>query len=174
MVIMMIIRVLVDKLLHQGSRGWSPLFENLPTGSMRVYGYAPSCPALNGSAPQKPCGRGSYPVPKDPGSQGGVCMAKWQDSVHFTIMGVSPISFVPKFSSFYVGGPSLLARSGGVIPGTGCVVPQLFAAGGNRLYLDFSAITGDPRYPRYKTPTLVKVQMFQWSMNFWMSSPKNC
>jgi hypothetical protein len=37
---------------------------------------------------------------------------------------------------------------------TGCVVPQPFATGGNRSYPKFWAVTGDPRYPRYKTPTV--------------------
>jgi hypothetical protein len=36
----------------------------------------------------------------------------------------------------------------------GCMVPQLFAAGGNWPYLDFWVITGDPRYLGYKTPTV--------------------
>jgi hypothetical protein len=35
------------------------------------------------------------------------------------------------FGSFYVGGPSSLVRSADAISGTGCLVPQLFAAGGN-------------------------------------------
>jgi hypothetical protein len=77
-------------------------------------------------------------------------MARWQDSVRFTVMMVSPVLFIPKFSSFYMGGPSSLARSGGVIPSTGYVVSQPFAAGGNQPHLDFWAITDDPRY---KTPT---------------------
>jgi hypothetical protein len=50
-VIMMIMRVLVDKLLLQDLRGWSPVFENLPTRSVWVGGYAQSCPTLNGVAP---------------------------------------------------------------------------------------------------------------------------
>jgi hypothetical protein len=45
-----------------------------------------------------------------------------------------------------------LARSDGAIPSMGCVVPQPFAAGGNRSYLDFSVVTGDRRYLGYKTP----------------------
>jgi hypothetical protein len=78
-------------------------------------------------------------------------MARWPDSVCSTVMRQSPVLFVPEFTSFKVGGPSL-ARSGGAIPSTGCVVPQPFAAGGNQPYLDFWAITSDPWYPRYKTP----------------------
>jgi hypothetical protein len=31
------------------------------------------------------------------------------------------------------------------------MVPQLFDAGGNQPYLDFWAITSDPRYPGYKS-----------------------
>jgi hypothetical protein len=42
----------------------------------------------------------------------------------------------------------------GPFPGTGCLVPQPFAAGGNRLYLEFWAITGGPRYSGYITPTV--------------------
>jgi hypothetical protein len=37
----------------------------------------------------------------------------------------------PEFSSFYVCGPSSSARSGRAISGTGCMVSQPFAAGGN-------------------------------------------
>jgi hypothetical protein len=36
----------------------------------------------------------------------------------------------------------------------GYLVPQSFAAGGNRLYLDFRAVTDDLRYLGYKTPTV--------------------
>jgi hypothetical protein len=57
------------------------------------------------------------------------------------------------FSFIWVGGPSSSARSGGAISGTGCMVPQPFAARGNRSYPEFWAITGNPRYPGYKTPT---------------------
>jgi hypothetical protein len=56
-----------------------------------------------------------------------------------------------KFSSFQVGGPSSSARSDGTLSGTGCFVPQLCATGGNRSYLDFSALTGGPWHPGYKT-----------------------
>jgi hypothetical protein len=55
----------------------------------------------------------------------------------------------PEFSSFLVCGPSSSARSGGAISGMGCMVPQPFAAGGNRSYLEFWAITGGLRYPGY-------------------------
>jgi hypothetical protein len=34
-----------------------------------------------------------------------------------------------------------------------CMVPQSFAAGGNRSYLEFWAVTGGPWYPWYVTPT---------------------
>jgi hypothetical protein len=34
------------------------------------------------------------------------------------------------------------------------MVPQSFATSGDWPYLDFWAITGDPRYPGYKTPTV--------------------
>jgi hypothetical protein len=33
------------------------------------------------------------------------------------------------------------------------MVFQSFAAGGNRSCIEFWAIIGDPRYPRYRTPT---------------------
>jgi hypothetical protein len=46
----------------------------------------------------------------------------------------------------------------GPFPGTGCLVPQPFAAGGNRLYLEFWAITGGPRYSGYITPTVAQGQ----------------
>jgi hypothetical protein len=59
------------------------------------------------------------------------------------------VQITPGFSSFYVGGPSSSVRSGGVRSGMGCMVPQLFAAGGNRLYLEFGAVTSILRYPRY-------------------------
>jgi hypothetical protein len=35
----------------------------------------------------------------------------------------------------------------------GCVVPHPFATSGNRPYLDYWAITGDPQHLGYKTPT---------------------
>jgi hypothetical protein len=63
---MMNMRVLVDKLLRQDSRGWSPVFENLSVQSVWVGGYAPSCPALNGASPQKPSHHSACPVPKGP------------------------------------------------------------------------------------------------------------
>jgi hypothetical protein len=47
--------------------------------------------------------------------------------------------------------PSSLVRSGGVVYGVWFY--NCFAAGGNRSYPDYWAITGDPRYPRCKTST---------------------
>jgi hypothetical protein len=44
----------------------------------------------------------------------------------------------------------------------GCMVPQPFAAGGNRLYLDFWAITSDPRYLGYKTLTVAPEPSVKW------------
>jgi hypothetical protein len=38
-------------------------------------------------------------------------------------------------------------------PGLVTKFPHPFAVGGNRSYLEFWAITGDPRYPGYLTPT---------------------
>jgi hypothetical protein len=49
--------------------------------------------------------------------------------------------------------PSPSARSGGAVSNLGCVIPQPFAIGGNLSYPDLWAIIGNPRYPRYKTPT---------------------
>jgi hypothetical protein len=43
----------------------------------------------------------------------------------------------------------------GLYPGMGCMVPQPLAVGGNRSYLEFWTVTGDPRYPRYLTPIIV-------------------
>jgi hypothetical protein len=40
----------------------------------------------------------------------------------------------PRISSFYVGGPSSSAKSGGALSSMRCRVPQPFAAGGNQLY----------------------------------------
>jgi hypothetical protein len=37
-------------------------------------------------------------------------------------------------------------RSGGALSDMGCIVPQSFAAGGNRSQLDSWAVTGDPRH----------------------------
>jgi hypothetical protein len=54
-----------------------------------------------------------------------------------------------EFSSFQVGDPSSLARSGGVISGIGCMVPRSFAVEGNRSYPEFLAVTGGLWYPGY-------------------------
>jgi hypothetical protein len=53
----------------------------------------------------------------------------------------------PGFNSFWVGGPSFSARSGAAISGTECMVPQSFAARGNRSYPKFCAVTGGLSYP---------------------------
>jgi hypothetical protein len=50
----------------------------------------------------------------------------------------------PGFSSFWVGGPSSSARSGGAISSIGCMVPQLFGTHGNRSYPEFWVVTGGP------------------------------
>jgi hypothetical protein len=49
--------------------------------------------------------------------------------------------------------PPLLLGVVGSFPGTGCMAPQSFAAGGNRSYLEFWAVTDGPRYPGYITLT---------------------
>jgi hypothetical protein len=61
-----------------------------------------------------------------------------------------------------MGGPSSLARSGGVAPGTGCMVPQPFVAGGNTSYLDYWAVTNDPWYLGYMTLTVAPEPSFKW------------
>jgi hypothetical protein len=43
----------------------------------------------------------------------------------------------------------------GTVSGTGCLVLQPFATGGNQSYSDSWAVTGDQRYPGYKTLTLL-------------------
>jgi hypothetical protein len=48
-----------------------------------------------------------------------------------------PVWFALESSSFLVGGPSSLAKSGGVVSSTRCMVTQPFAANENRPYLDF-------------------------------------
>jgi hypothetical protein len=42
----------------------------------------------------------------------------------------------------------------GVLPGTGCMIPQPFATGENRSYLEFWAVIGGVWYPRYIAPTI--------------------
>jgi hypothetical protein len=54
-----------------------------------------------------------------------------------------------RISSFYVGGPSPSAYSGGALSGMGSMVSQLFPARGNWLYPEFWALTGNPLYPGY-------------------------
>jgi hypothetical protein len=41
----------------------------------------------------------------------------------------------------------------GPFPGMRCMVPQSFAAGGNRSYPEFWVVTGGPRYSGYIIPT---------------------
>jgi hypothetical protein len=69
---------------------------------------------------------------------------------------------------FSGGGSSSLARSGGAISGTGCIVPHSFAAGGKQSYPDFWAITGDPRYPGYQTPTVAPEPSVECVFKFWL------
>jgi hypothetical protein len=47
----------------------------------------------------------------------------------------------------------LFSQEWWVIYGMRCMVPQPFAIGENRSYLDLWVVTGDPRYSGYKTPT---------------------
>jgi hypothetical protein len=51
MVIMMIMRVWVEQLLHEDSRGFSLVFENLLAKNVWVRGYILSHLALNDAAP---------------------------------------------------------------------------------------------------------------------------
>jgi hypothetical protein len=53
-----------------------------------------------------------------------------------------------------VGDSSSIARSGGAVPSTACMVPQPFATSGNWLYMEFWAVTGNPWYMVYKTLTV--------------------
>jgi hypothetical protein len=61
---MIIMLVLVEEPLCQDMRGWSLVFENLPTRGVWVRGYVPSCLALNSAASQKLGGLGACLVPK--------------------------------------------------------------------------------------------------------------
>jgi hypothetical protein len=54
-------------------------------------------------------------------------------------------------SYFRLVAPTLQPEVVGLFFGTRCMVPQLFAAGGNRSYLEFWAVISGPRYPGYKT-----------------------
>jgi hypothetical protein len=86
---MVIMRVLVEELLHQDSRCSSLVFENLPSSSMWVRSFLPSCPALKGVASQKLGDRGACAAPRGPSAmRWGPCgMTRWQDFVHFILMG---------------------------------------------------------------------------------------
>jgi hypothetical protein len=55
----------------------------------------------------------------------------------------------------------LLIRPGvvGSFPGTGCMVPQPFTAGGNRSYPEFWVVTHGPRYQGYITPAKPKLKI---------------
>jgi hypothetical protein len=50
----------------------------------------------------------------------------------------------------------------GPFAGMGCMVPQLFAAGANRSYLVFWAITGAPQYQGYITPIVDPKPSIEW------------
>jgi hypothetical protein len=52
-----------------------------------------------------------------------------------------------------IGGPSSSAWRGGVLSGTGCMVPQSFVAEGNRPYLKFWVVTDEPWNLGYHTLT---------------------
>jgi hypothetical protein len=55
----------------------------------------------------------------------------------------------PGLVLFSLVAPPLQPGVVGSFPGTGCMVPQSFAAGGNQSYLKFWAVTGGLRYPGY-------------------------
>jgi hypothetical protein len=62
--------------------------------------------------------------------------------------------FVPRLVLFKLVASPLQPGVMGPSPDTGCMVPQSFATGGNRSYLEFWGITSGPWYPRYNTPTV--------------------
>jgi hypothetical protein len=72
---------------------------------------------------------------------------------------------IPEISSFMLVVHPLQSRVVGPFPSTGCLVPQPFAAEGNRSYLEFWAITGGPRYPGYITLTRLHIER-----RFWVST----
>jgi hypothetical protein len=47
-------------------------------------------------------------------------------------------------------------------PGTGCMVLQPFATGGNRSYLEFLAVTSGLRYTWYITPIVAPEPFVEW------------
>jgi hypothetical protein len=53
----------------------------------------------------------------------------------------------------------------GTFSGTGCMVLQSFAAGGNQLYPEFWAVTDGPRYPGYIAPTIIILEVTQLMFN---------
>jgi hypothetical protein len=67
----------------------------------------------------------------------------------------SMVWVAPETSSFFwVGGPCSSTRSGKAISSMGCVASShLLLVGTDNIYI-FWAITGDPWYPGYKTPTI--------------------
>jgi hypothetical protein len=60
---------------------------------------------------------------------------------------------IPVISFFRLVAPPLQFRVVEPFPGMGCMVPQLFAAGGSRSYPEFWVVTGGPWCPEYITPT---------------------
>jgi hypothetical protein len=60
--------------------------------------------------------------------------------------------------------PSFSAWSGGALSGTGCIVPQPFAVGGNRSYPEFWAVTGGPWYWGYFTLIVSPEPCVEWAV----------
>jgi hypothetical protein len=61
---------------------------------------------------------------------------------------------VPGISSFTLVASPLQSKVVGLFPSMGCMVPQMFAARGNRSYLEFWAVIDGLQYLGYITPTV--------------------
>jgi hypothetical protein len=58
--------------------------------------------------------------------------------------------------------PPLQPSVVGSFPGRGCMVSQPFATRGNRSYLEFWVVTGNPWYPGYFTPIVAPEPSLEW------------
>jgi hypothetical protein len=67
------------------------------------------------------------------------------------------VNYFIKISLFRLVGLSLQPREVGLFPGTGCMAPQLYAAGGNRLYLEVLGHNQRPMVPRVTYPDKVVI-----------------
>jgi hypothetical protein len=123
-------------------------------------GHVLSCQVINAAASEDPDAGRAYPELKGPGridlmpgpivGQGGRRNGQIGGEIlpahGYRKQGKAMAWITPRFSTFKVGGPFSLARSGGAIYGMGCTVPQPFVVGGNRSYQELWAVTCDPRY----------------------------